>query len=183
MEADIAKGEILLMDESSVSRAITRMSHEILEKNKGPQELVLVGIRRRGASLAAMLQSSIARIEGVSLPCAALDIQFYRDDLTRLSESPLVRETTFPFPVADKRVILVDDVLFTGRTVRAAIEAIFALGRPQCIRLAVLIDRGHRELPIRADYVGKNIPTALRETVAVRVPEYDGQTCVTLLRP
>lgn len=172
----------VLMDEATVRRTLMRMAHEIVEKNKGTENLVLVGIARRGATLAWLLRDNIARIENVTLPCGALDIRFYRDDLTRASEAPVVRETGLPFDVTGKRVVLVDDVLFTGRTVRAAIEALFAQGRPQCIELAILIDRGHRELPIRADFVGKSIPTSLLEKVAVQVPEYDGAMGVALHR-
>lgn len=172
----------LLMDEDTVRRTVMRMSHEIVEKNRGVDDLVLVGIRRRGAPLAQMIRANIARIEGKEVPCGMLDINFYRDDLTKASDAPVLKKAEMPFSVVDKRVVLVDDVLFTGRTVRAAIEAIFALGRPRCIRLAILVDRGHRELPIRADYVGKNIPTSLRETVAVQLPEFDGVTRVELVR-
>lgn len=171
-----------LMDEATVRRALMRMAHEIVEKNKGVDGLVLVGIQRRGASLAQTLRGNIERIEGVRLPCGALDINYYRDDLTRASDAPVFRKAEMPFDIVDRKVVLVDDVLFTGRTVRAAIEAVFTLGRPRCIQLAILIDRGHRELPIRADYIGKSIPTSLLETVAVKVPEYDGETGVELLR-
>lgn len=176
------RSRALLMDEATVKRTVMRMAHEIVEKNKGTEDLVLVGIQRRGAPLSRMLQENIARIEGVMPPCGTLDINFYRDDLTKAADAPVFKKATMPFGIVDKRVILVDDVLFTGRTVRAAIEAIFSLGRPRCIQLAILIDRGHRELPIRADYVGKSIPTSLQETVAVKLPDFDGETGVELLR-
>ncbi len=170
----------VLMDEATVNRTLMRMAHEIVEKNKGIENVALVGIRRRGEPIAELLRSNIARIEGVDVPCGMLDIHFYRDDLTRDTDMPVLRKAELPFSVVGKTVILVDDVLFTGRTARAAIEAVFSMGRPRAIQLAILIDRGHRELPIRADYVGKNIPTSLQETVAVKLPEYDGVTCVEL---
>lgn len=166
------------MDEAALKRALMRIAHEIVEKNKGTDHLVLVGIHRRGAPLARMLQENIARIEGVEIPCGTLDISYYRDDR---EPCPVVEGTDFPFDIVDKKVILVDDVLFTGRTVRAAIEAVFAKGRPRSIQLAILIDRGHRELPIRADYVGKSIPTSMQERVAVCLPEYDDRLAVELL--
>ena len=175
------------MDEITLGRTMMRIAHEIVEKNRGTDGLVLVGVHRRGAPLAAMLQRNIARIEGVEVPCGTLDIRYYRDDAKNPrhsradTDAPVVDGADFPFDVVDKTVVLVDDVLFTGRTVRAAIEAVFAAGRPRSIQLAILIDRGHRELPIRADYVGKSIPTSLQETVAVRLPEYDGVTAVELL--
>lgn len=178
----MAQNTVTLMDEATLHRAVMRMSHEIVEKNRGTEDLVLIGIRRRGAPLARMIRQNIARIEGVELPYGELDIHFYRDDLSCGDDAPVLRRTDLPFPVTDKRVILVDDVMFTGRTVRAAIDAVFAQGRPRCIRLAILIDRGHRELPFRADYIGKSIPTSLQETVAVRLPEFDGTTGVELLQ-
>lgn len=170
----------MLMDEATVNRTLMRMAHEIVEKNRGTKDVVLVGIRRRGEPLAKLLCRNIAGVEGVEVPSGTLDIHFYRDDLAKAFDMPVLKKTDLPFSVEGKTVILVDDVLFTGRTARAAIEAVFSLGRPRAIQLAVLIDRGHRELPIRADYVGKNIPTSLRETVAVKLPEYDGATCVEL---
>lgn len=170
-----------LMDEAAVRRAIVRISHEIIEKNKGTEDTVLVGIRRRGMPISSMIAENIEKIEGVRLPCGELDIKFYRDDILPEYKDPTVMPSKLPFDVFDKRVILVDDVMFTGRTARAAIEAIFAMGRPRCIQLAVLIDRGHRELPIRADYVGKNVPTSKSEVISVHVPEYDGELCVKLL--
>lgn len=172
----------VLMDEPAVERAVRRMAHEIVEKNRGVEDVVLVGIARRGEPLAAMLCADIAAIEGVAPPHGVLDIRFYRDDLVPAADAPVFRKAEMPFSVVDKKVVLVDDVLFTGRTVRAAIEALFSLGRPRCIQLAILIDRGHRELPIRADYIGKSIPTSLQEVVAVNVPEYDGELNVELKR-
>ena len=181
MAAATGARKAILMDEATVNRTMMRMAHEIVEKNRGTDGLVLVGIHRRGAPMAATLQRNIARIEGVEVPCGTLDINFYRDDLTKAADSPVFKRAEMPFSIVDKTVVLVDDVLFTGRTVRAAIEAIFSLGRPRAIQLAILIDRGHRELPIRADYVGKSIPTSMQETVAVKLPEYDGETAVELL--
>lgn len=170
-----------IMDEAALNRALTRLSHEIVEKNKGVDNVVLVGIRRRGEPIAEQIRANIEKIEGVSVPCGSIDIHFYRDDLTQLGDSPEVEKTGLPFDVTGKDVILTDDVIYTGRTVRAAIEAVFSLGRPKTIQLAVLVDRGHRELPIRADYAGKNIPTSRSELVAVRLPRYDGETGVFLM--
>ncbi len=165
-----------------MSRALTRIAHEILEKNGGCDNLCLVGIRRRGEPLAWSIARRIAAIEGKEVPVGVLDITLYRDDLSPAAESgqPRLNATRIPFSVTGTRVILVDDVLFTGRTVRAAIDALFALGRPSRIELAILVDRGHRELPIRADFVGKNIPTARNELVAVKVPEIDGESAVEI---
>ena len=171
-----------LMDEQAMNRALTRIAHEILEKNGGCGGLCLVGIRRRGEPLAWSIARRIAAIEGMEVPVGLLDITLYRDDLSPASEQeqPLLNGTRIPFSVTGMRVILVDDVLYTGRTVRAAIDALFSLGRPARIELAVLVDRGHRELPIRADYVGKNIPTARSELVAVKVPQIDGESAVDI---
>ena len=169
------------MDEAALNRALMRISHEITEKNKGVENVVLVGIRRRGEPIAVRIKDNIAKIEGVEVPCGSIDIGFYRDDLTELAESPMVRRAELPFSVNDKDVVLVDDVLYTGRTARAAIEAVFGNGRPRSIQFAVLIDRGHRELPIRADYVGKNVPTSRAEMIEVRLPEYDGEIAVYLM--
>ena len=170
-----------IMDENAIRRALMRLSHEIVEKNKGAKNLVFVGSRRRGEPLSRLLRDNILGIEGVSVPCGSIDIKFYRDDLTILSDSPEVAKPSLPFDVTGRDVVLVDDVLYTGRTARAAIEAIFACGRPKTIQLAILVDRGHRELPIRADFVGKNLPTARTELVEVRVPEFDGETGVYLM--
>ena len=163
-----------LMDEGALKRAVARISYEIIEKNPSLEQCVIVGIRTRGVPMAQMLAENLSRHAGVCPPVGVLDISLYRDDLTELSDLPRVNGTDVPFSVTGKDVILVDDVLFTGRTVRAAIDALFSLGRPRSIRLAILIDRGHRELPIRADFVGKNVPTSLSELVAVRFYETDG---------
>jgi Pyrimidine operon attenuation protein/uracil phosphoribosyltransferase len=170
-----------LMDEPAMNRALMRISHEIAEKNKGVDDVVLVGIRRRGEPIAQQIRRNIEKIEGVCVPCGSIDIGFYRDDLRPLSDAPLVRRTELPFAVEDKHVVLIDDVLYTGRTARAAIEAVFSCGRPKSIQFAVLIDRGHRELPIRADFVGKNVPTSHSELVEVRLPSFDGETGVWLM--
>jgi len=170
-----------IMDEAALSRALMRISHEITEKNRGVENVVLVGIRRRGEPIARIIRANIAKIEGVEVPCGSIDIGFYRDDLTTFADSPLVRRASLDFDVNGRNVVLVDDVLYTGRTARAAIEAVFSCGRPRSIQFAVLVDRGHRELPIRADYVGKNIPTSRSELVEVRLPEYDGETGVFLM--
>ncbi len=173
----------ILMDEAAMKRALMRISHEIAEKNKGVENVVLVGIRRRGEPIARQIRENIEKIEGVSVPCGSIDIGYYRDDLQPMSDMPTVRRTELPFPVEEKDVVLVDDVLYTGRTARAAIEAVFSCGRPRTIQFGVLVDRGHRELPIRADYVGKNVPTSRIELVEVRLPEYDGETGVWLMEP
>ena len=170
-----------IMDEAALNRALMRIAHEITEKNKGVDNVVLVGIRRRGEPIAQIIRRNIEKIEGVDPSCGSIDIGFYRDDLSTLSDTPLVRRTELPFDVTGRDVVLVDDVLYTGRTARAAIEAVFSCGRPKTIQFAVLVDRGHRELPIRADYVGKNIPTSRNELVEVRLPEYDGETGVFLM--
>ena len=170
-----------IMDEAALNRALMRISHEITEKNRGVDDVVLVGIRRRGEPIARRIQENIRRIEDAEIPCGSIDIRFYRDDLTALGDAPQVRRTELPFDVTDRNVVLVDDVLYTGRTARAAIEAIFSCGRPRRIQLAVLVDRGHRELPIRADFVGKNLPTSHTELVEVRLPEFDGETGVFLM--
>lgn len=165
-----------VMDKEAMSRALLRIAHEILEKNKGTQDLCLVGIRTRGAILAQRLKNGIAQIENQAIPVGILDITLYRDDLTMIDTQPVVRETLIDFDITGKRIVLVDDVLFTGRTIRAALDALIDFGRPANIQLAVLIDRGHRELPIRADYVGKNIPTSLNQNVQVRLQEIDNAT-------
>jgi len=170
----------LIMDENAMARAISRISHEIIEKNNGVEDLVLIGIQRRGVPLAKKLAEKIKEVEGQEVKVGILDITFYRDDLSLLNEHPVINGTQIDFQIADKKVILVDDVLFTGRTVRAAIDAIMDIGRPKMIQLAILIDRGHRELPIRADYVGKNVPTSKSEVINVKVIELDHVNSVTI---
>ena len=164
----------IMMDAAGVLRAITRITHEILEHNKGAQTLAIVGIHTRGIPLANRIAQRIAQLEGVTVPTGKLDITLYRDDLWEIGLQPIVRQTEIEFSMAGRQVILVDDVLYTGRTVRAGLDALIDLGRPKNIQLAVLVDRGHRELPIRADYVGKNLPTARLEVVKVRLTETDG---------
>ncbi|MDD5730710.1 MAG: bifunctional pyr operon transcriptional regulator/uracil phosphoribosyltransferase PyrR [Candidatus Omnitrophica bacterium] len=163
-----------ILDKEALSRSIMRIAHEILEKNKGAEDLCLVGIRNRGVYLAYRLAEYINVIEKKNIPVGALDITLYRDDLSLNLAQPVVHKTEIDFDITGKCVVLVDDVLYTGRTVRSALDALVDLGRPKSIQLAVLIDRGHRELPIRPDYVGKNIPTSLNETVEVRLAESDG---------
>ncbi len=169
-----------LMDAAQLHRCVTRIAHEIIERNKGVEDVALVGVRRRGEPIARMLQQLIQRFEGRQVPVGTVDITFYRDDLTHKTLDPTLNRTEIPFPVAEKTVVLVDDVLYTGRTARAAMDALMDVGRARRIQLAVLIDRGHRELPIRADFVGKNVPTAVTEFVRVALPEYDGDTGVWL---
>jgi pyrimidine operon attenuation protein/uracil phosphoribosyltransferase len=170
----------MLMDSAAMDRALTRIAHEILERNKGIDKLCLIGIQRRGVPLARRIAEKIEAIEGHPVPVGILDITFYRDDLSMLAEHPVINGTSMPFAIQDTKVVLVDDVLYTGRTTRAAIEALFDVGRPQSIQLAILIDRGHRELPIRADYIGKNVPTSRTEIVHVHIKEVDGDDCVLL---
>ena len=172
--------KIQLIDELGVKRALTRLSFEIVEKASDINNLILVGIKTRGVPIARILQKNIQKNSGVSLPLCELDITFYRDDLSKLNESPEVNSALFDRDINGKEIIIVDDVLYTGRTVRAAIEAIFEHGRPSKIGLAVLIDRGHRELPIRPDYIGKNVPTSRKESVKVNIKEVDGVTNVEL---
>ncbi|MBU3934007.1 MAG: bifunctional pyr operon transcriptional regulator/uracil phosphoribosyltransferase PyrR [Candidatus Omnitrophica bacterium] len=170
-----------IMDKEAMERALMRIAHEIVEKNKGTGELAIVGIRNRGAYLAERVAAYIEKIEMVKVPVGILDITLYRDDLTKVSEQPVVHKTEIDFDITGKKIILVDDVLYTGRTIRCALDALIDFGRPRYIRLAVLIDRGHRELPIRADFIGKNVPTSLRETVQVRIKEVDGKDEVLIL--
>ncbi len=173
------KEKALVMDSEAMGRAITRIAHEVLEKNRGAENLALVGIRNRGIFFAQRLASKIKEIEGVELPVGALDVTFYRDDVAMYSH-PKIYKTEIPFDVTGKTIILVDDVLFTGRTTRASMDAIMDYGRPAAVQLAVIIDRGHRELPIRADYIGKNIPTSRKEHVRVHVAEVDGEDLVAI---
>lgn len=170
-----------IMDEKALTRALIRISHEIIERNKGVTNLVLAGIKTRGIPLAKRISTEIEKIEGVSLPVGELDITFYRDDLSHLSEQPIVKKPKFAFGIENKVCVLIDDVLYTGRTVRAAMDALMNMGRPKAIQLAVLIDRGHRELPIKADYVGKNVPTSHSEVIAVRLTETDGKNQVVIM--
>lgn len=170
-----------VMDADGVRRALTRIAHEIVEKHKGTDDVVLLGIRTRGVPLAQRLAQKIEEFEGKEVPVGVLDITLYRDDLSRVAEQPVVQKPQLDFEIAGKKVVLVDDVLYTGRTIRAAMEAVIDLGRPAAIQAAVLIDRGHRELPIRADYVGKNIPTSQREVVKVRLAETDGKDEVVIM--
>lgn len=170
----------VLMDAQGISRALIRIAHEIIEKNKGSKDVTLVGIRTRGVPLARRLAAEIEKIEGARLPVGLLDITLYRDDLSTLGYQPVVHATEIPFDINGKKIVLVDDVLYTGRTVRAALGALMDIGRPLAIQLAVLVDRGHRELPIRADYVGKNVPTSRREIVAVQLADTDKAEQVVL---
>ena len=165
-----------VMDADRMSRALTRIAHEILERNRGLDELALVGIRTRGVPIARRIARALKEINGDNVPTGALDITLYRDDLMRhpVGPQPLVRRTEIPFSIDDRKIMLVDDVLYTGRTIRAALDALIDFGRPRVIQLIALVDRGHRELPIKADYVGKNLPTSLRQSVQVRLQEIDG---------
>ncbi len=172
--------KVKIMDETGIRRALVRIAHEILEQNRGVEGLVIVGIHRRGVPLAKRLAEAISQIEGVEVPVGTLDINLYRDDLSTIGYHPIVRKTEIPVDVSERTVVLVDDVLYTGRTVRAALDALMDLGRPKAIQLAVLVDRGHRELPIRADYVGKNLPTAKREIISVKIAEIDGKEEVVI---
>jgi pyrimidine operon attenuation protein/uracil phosphoribosyltransferase len=163
-----------ILNSEAFDRTVLRISHEILEKNSEETELCIVGVLRRGATLASQIAENLSKLSDVNIKVGTLDITFYRDDLSRETLDPSLNRTNVDFDVKDKVVIIVDDVIFTGRTARAAMDAVLALGRPRKIQLAVLVDRGHRELPIRGDYIGKNVPTSRKEIVAVRVPEYDG---------
>ena len=167
----------IVMDADRMGRTLARIAHEILERNRGLEELALVGIRSRGVPLARRLARSITEISGHEVPTGALDITLYRDDLMRhaVGAQPVVKSTEIPFSIDDRRILLVDDVLYTGRTIRAALDALIEFGRPRAIQLVVLVDRGHRELPIKADYVGKNLPTSLSQSVKVRLTEIDGR--------
>jgi pyrimidine operon attenuation protein/uracil phosphoribosyltransferase len=170
------------MDGDRMSRALTRIAHEILERNRGLDELALVGIRTRGVPLAKRLARTLHEINGDNVATGALDITLYRDDLMRhpVGPQPVVRRTEIPFSIDDRKILLVDDVLYTGRTIRAALDALIDFGRPRAIQLIVLVDRGHRELPIKADYVGKNLPTSLKQSIQVRLQEIDGTDEVVL---
>ena len=175
----------VVMDADRMGRSLARIAHEIVERNRGVEELALVGIRTRGVPIARRLARAVKDINGHDIATGALDITLYRDDLMRhaVGPQPLIRRTEIPFSIDDRRILLVDDVLYTGRTIRAALDAVIDLGRPRMIQLAVLVDRGHRELPIRPDYVGKNLPTARREAVQVMLREHDGRDRVVIQEP
>ena len=174
------KEKAQLMDEKAIGRAITRISHEIIERNKGIEDIVLVGIKTRGVPIANRISKKIEQIEGSKINTGQIDITLYRDDLKEVNVDPIINGSNIDFNINDKIVILVDDVLYTGRTVRSALDAVIDIGRPKAIQLAVLVDRGHRELPIRADYVGKNVPTSKDEIISVKLLETDDQDSVTI---
>ena len=174
------KEKAQLMDEKAIGRAITRISHEIIERNKGIEDVVLVGIKTRGVPIANRISKKIEQIEGSKVDTGQIDITLYRDDLKTINTDPVVNGSNIDFNINDKIVILVDDVLYTGRTVRSALDAVVDIGRPKAIQLAVLVDRGHRELPIRADYVGKNVPTSKDEIISVKLSEIDEEDSVTI---
>lgn len=169
-----------LMDEKAIARAITRISHEIIEKNKGIEDVILIGIKTRGIPIANRIASRIEKIEGKKVSTGEMDITSYRDDLKKVQLDPIINGTNIKFDINEKTVVLVDDVLYTGRTVRSALNALMDIGRPKAIQLAVLVDRGHRELPIRADYVGKNVPTSKQEIISVELLEVDGEDSVKI---
>ncbi|HBI91471.1 MAG: bifunctional pyr operon transcriptional regulator/uracil phosphoribosyltransferase PyrR [Terrisporobacter othiniensis] len=169
-----------IMDEKAIGRAITRISHEIIERNKGIENVVLIGIKTRGVPVASRIADKIENIEGQRVEIGEMDITLYRDDLSKKQIDPVVNSTKIDFDITDKTVVLVDDVLYTGRTVRSALNALMDVGRPKAIQLAVLVDRGHRELPIRADYVGKNVPTSKTEIISVKLNECDAEDSVTI---
>jgi pyrimidine operon attenuation protein/uracil phosphoribosyltransferase len=175
--------EKTLMSPVDIERALVRVAHEIVERNRGAEHLVLVGMQTRGVPLAQRLADTIKKLENIVVPVGSLNISLYRDDLSSLELKPVVHRTDVPTDITNKHVVLIDDVFYTGRSIRAAMDAIMDLGRPSTIQLAVLVDRGHRELPIRADYVGKNIPTSTFEEIKVQVVEIDGEDKVTILQP
>jgi pyrimidine operon attenuation protein/uracil phosphoribosyltransferase len=174
------KEKAKLMDDKAITRAVTRISYEIIEKNKGIEDVVLVGIKTRGVPLADRIGKKIKSIEEKEINIGKVDITLYRDDLSKANVDPILNGTDIDFDINNKRVVLIDDVLYTGRTVRAAMDAVMDIGRPKSIQLAVLVDRGHRELPIRADYVGKNVPTSNEEIISVKFDEIDGQDYVSI---
>ena len=174
------KEKAKLMDEKAIGREITRISHEIIERNKGIEDIVLVGIKTRGVPIANRIGKKIEQIEGTKINTGEIDITLYRDDLKKVDIDPVINGSNIEFSIDDKIVILVDDVLYTGRTVRSALDAVIDIGRPKAIQLAVLVDRGHRELPIRADYVGKNVPTSKDEIISVKLSEIDEEDSVTI---
>ena len=173
---------VLIMDSKTIARSLMRISHEILEKNRGARNMAIIGIKTRGAFLAERIAKIIESIEEIKIPVGLMDINLYRDDTQSKKEQPIIQKTEILFDVKDKIIILVDDVLFTGRTIRAALDQIVDFGRPKSIQLAVLVDRGHRELPIRADYSGKNIPTSADELVKVKIKEVDGEDNVSIVK-
>jgi pyrimidine operon attenuation protein/uracil phosphoribosyltransferase len=173
---------VVVMDAKTIQRALVRIAHEIVEKNKGAENMAVIGIQNRGAYLAERVAKLIEQIEGVEVPLGLMDITLYRDDVQTKLDQPVVQKTDILFDVVDKTIILVDDVLYTGRTVRAALDQIIDFGRPRSIQFAVLVDRGHRELPIRADYVGKNIPTAKDDRVKLNIKEVDGEDSVSVVK-
>ncbi|MBO6192585.1 MAG: bifunctional pyr operon transcriptional regulator/uracil phosphoribosyltransferase PyrR [Clostridiales bacterium] len=177
-----ASNTTVLMDEAAIERAIIRISHEIIEHNKGLDGIALIGIQRRGVSIAKKIRDYLESIENIKVPMGILDITFYRDDLSTLAAHPVVNGTHIPFDVNGTKIVLVDDVLYTGRTIRSAIDNIFDMGRPSCIQLVELIDRGHRQLPFKADYVGKNVPTSESEQIEVQFEDIDGSTQVLLIK-
>jgi len=177
----IMKIKATLIDEKGIARTITRLAHEIIERNKGTRNLILLGMRTRGEFIARRIQKEIERIENKSVPLGVLDVTLYRDDFRRRLKQPEVSVTDITFDITEKDLILIDDVLYTGRTARAALDAIMDLGRPQTVQLCVLVDRGHRELPIKADFVGKNIPTSINEEVKVKLKEIDDQDAIYLI--
>lgn len=174
------KQKAQLMDNKAIGRAITRISHEIIERNKGIEDIVLVGVKTRGVPIANRICKKIEQIEGTKISTGQIDITLYRDDLSQVDKDPVLNGSNIDFDINNKIVVLVDDVLYTGRTVRSALDAIMDIGRPKSIQLAVLVDRGHRELPIRADYVGKNVPTSKTEIIAVNLSEIDSEDSVTI---
>jgi len=180
MSDNKATHKATLMDEFAVTRVLKRISHEIVEKNNGSNNICLIGIKSRGIPISEVIAKNIEQIEGISVPCGTLDITFYRDDLSHVSSDPICKPASLPFDVTGKTVILVDDVLYTGRTARAALDAVMSIGRPSTVQLAVLVDRGHRELPIRGDYVGKNVPTSKSERISVKFPPFDETISVEL---
>ncbi len=171
-----------ILDQTGIQRAVTRIAHEIAERNNGTEGLVLIGLRSRGVDLARRIAKELKLIAGADTPVGTLDVTLYRDDLDKVGPQPVVRTTEIPFSINEKRVVLVDDVLYTGRTIRAAMDSLIDLGRPRLIQLAVLVDRGHRELPIRADYVGKNVPTSRQEQIQVLLTEEDGEDKIVIVK-
>lgn len=171
-----------ILDQTGIQRAVTRIAHEIAERNNGTEGLVLIGLRSRGVDLARRIARDLKLIAGADTPVGTLDVTLYRDDLDKVGPQPVVRTTEIPFSINEKKVVLVDDVLYTGRTIRAAMDSLIDLGRPRLIQLAVLVDRGHRELPIRADYVGKNVPTSRQEQIQVLLTEEDGEDTVVIVK-